>query len=279
MGVLLGLLAAFCYGTSDFAGGVGGRRGDPTAVAVIGQPFGMVAAIIAIIVVRGGAPNTAAIVWGALAGLGNGIGTIALYRGLATGRIGLVAPLSALISAALPALVGLMQGEHLSISGWVGLLAALPAIVLISSGHDRSPGGSQAAVIAAVVAGTGFALLFIGLGRAGTRAGAWPLLPCDAVDLVFVLGVAMIGQSRSRALVWAKSWTWGALAGVLGGLASLTYLAATGDGALAIIAVVTSLYPAVTVVLARVVLRERWSPPQLAGMLIAAGAVGLIAAS
>ena len=113
MGVLLALLAALCYGSSDFTAGAGGRRSDPSAVTVIAQPFGLLAAAVAVIALAARSPTPHALWWGALSGVGSGVGTVSLYRGLAVARMSVVAPLSAVLSAALPALAGLLLGEHL----------------------------------------------------------------------------------------------------------------------------------------------------------------------
>lgn len=279
MGVLLGLLSAVCYGTSDFAAGLGGRRGNASAVTVIAQPFGLLAAIVAVAVVPGDGPTAAALWWGALSGAGSGVGTIALYRGLSTGRMSVVAPLSAVLAAALPAVVGFALGDHLPALAWAGIVVALPAIVLVSSDGAGGHGGRRAAVIAGLVAGAGFAVLFIGLARAGTDSGAWPLLPGQMVAVLLILGVSLSPPLRPDRAGWRPSLPLGAFAGVLAGIASIAYLAATGHGQLAVIAVLTSLYPAITVVLARIVVHERWERLQSIGMLVAVLAVVLISTS
>ena len=106
MGVLLALLSALCYGSSDFTAGIGGRRSDPSAVTVIAQPFGPIAAAVAVVALAARSPMPHALWWGALSGVGSGVGTVSLYRGLAVARMSAVAPLSAVLSAALPALAG-----------------------------------------------------------------------------------------------------------------------------------------------------------------------------
>jgi uncharacterized membrane protein len=98
MGVVLALLSAMCYGTSDFAAGVGGRRSGPVAVTAIAQPFGLIAAAVAVLALSGRSPAPHALWWGALSGVGSGAGTVSLYTGLATARMSVVAPLSAAIS-------------------------------------------------------------------------------------------------------------------------------------------------------------------------------------
>jgi drug/metabolite transporter (DMT)-like permease len=128
-----------------------------------------------------------------------------------------------------------------------------------------------------VLAGLGFALLFVALDQAGTRAGAWPLLPGQIISLLFVVPFAYQGLRRVR----RPSRTTAAqtlATGVLSGSANLLFLAATSGGALAIVAVLTSLYPVATVLLARTILSERWTRLQAAGLLTALVAVILVSA-
>jgi drug/metabolite transporter (DMT)-like permease len=272
---VLGLLAALAYGSSDFVAGVGGRRSGVGRVTLIAQPFGLVAAAVSLALFRGAGPSSAALLWGALSGVGSGIGTISLYQGLAVGRMGVVAPLSAVLTAALPALVGLATGERLPALGSVGLGVAVPAVALVSR-QPRADDGPASGARFGVLAGCGFALLFIALDRAGTQAGAWPLLPGQAVAVLAVLPFAL--RLLGPAGQWRRAAGPGVVAGVLGGTANLLFLAATGAGQLAVVAVLTALYPAVTIVLARALLGEPWTRPQAAGLLAAGIAVGLISA-
>jgi uncharacterized membrane protein len=277
VGVLLALFAAIAYGASDFAAGVGGRRASAEAIAILSQPFGLLAAIVAVLVLVADSPSASALAWGALAGVGTGVGTLALYRGFTVGRMSVVAPVSAVLTAALPAVVGVATGDTLTPLRLAGLALAFPAIALVS-GHGRdAEGARESGVWEAVVAGAGFALLFIGLARAGTDSGAWPLVPCEvvAVVAVVVMGLAL----GSPGGTWRAAWWPAVLTGVGGGCANLLYLAATGVGQLSVVAVVTALYPAVTIVLARALLDESWGRLQAVGLGLSAFAVGLISIS
>lgn len=273
MGVILALLAALAYGTSDFVAGVGGRRSSAVRVALIAQPFGLFAAAVALTFFRGAGPSTAALLWGTASGVGSGIGTLSLYQGLTVGRMGVVAPLSAVLTAALPAVVGLAVGEHLSAVALIGLGLALPAVALVSWQRTTEDGRRLGAGFG-VLAGCGFALLFIALDRAGTHAGAWPLLPGQAVAVLMMMALAL--RSRDPAVSGRAAVTPAIFAGILGGTANLLFLAATDGAQLAVVAVVTALYPAVTVVLARGLLGEHWTRSQTLGLIAAAVAVGLL---
>jgi drug/metabolite transporter (DMT)-like permease len=183
-----------------------------------------------------------------------------------------VAPLSAVLSAALPAVAGLLLGNHLPPLAWAGIVIAFPAIALVSvpptAGHRSRRTG--------IAAGAGFALLFIALDRAGTAAGAWPLLPGQAAAALIVVAWVLRARNRPPAEAWPRAWWIGVTAGLLSGLANLLYLAATGGGQLAIIAVVTALCPASTVLLARILLHERWTRSQIIGLIAATAAVAAI---
>lgn len=276
MGVVLGLFAALCYGASDFAAGAGGRRASSEAVAIMSQPFGLAAAIAAVVVLDPHSPTAAALAWGAVAGLGGGVGTLALYRGLTVGRMSVVAPVSAVLTAALPAVVGIATGDTLSPLRAAGLGLAFPAIALTSR-QPGDAGGGVSGIKEALVAGAGFAVLFIGLAQAGTDSGAWPLVPGQAIAVATVVTFGLL--SGSTAGTWRAGWWPAVLTGIGGGCANLLYLAATGYGQLSVVSVVTALYPAVTIVLARTLLDERWSRVQAAGLLLATLAVGIISVS
>jgi drug/metabolite transporter (DMT)-like permease len=273
---LFGLLAALCYGSSDFTAGVGGRRSDPAAIAVIALPCGLFAAAIAVIALSARLPTATILWWGALSGIGNGVGTVALYRGLALARMSVVAPLSAVLNAGLPAVAGLLLGNHLRPLAWAGIVIAFPAVVLVSVQPTAGSGSRRTGIITGTTAGAGFALLFIALDRAGTTAGAWPLLPCQAVSALIVLAWMLPARNRPQRDAWSRAWRTGVAAGLLGGLANLLYLAATGRGELVVIAVVTALYPAATVLLARTLLHEHLSRSQIIGLVSAAAAVAAI---
>ncbi len=266
---------------SDFSAGLVSRRyaAEPAAGMVLAVE--VVCTAIGVLLFPGHGPHGPALAWGALSGLGGGVGTASLYRGLAAGAMAVAGTVSAVLAAVIPVLVGLALGNHLSTGAAIGIVIAVPAIALVSwgPGSSRDRGGAgRGGVFYGVGAGLGFALLFIGLDRAGTGSGAWPLLPGQAVALLVVSPIALRGASRLRrpappdvALMLGS--------GVLAGAAALVFLDATGDGELSIVAVVTSLYPAVTVLLARVVLSERWSRPQALGLLVAGASIVLVSLS
>ena len=272
--VVLALSSALCYGTGDFLGGEGSRRSSPAQMSLLVQGTGLVAAVIAVAITAHGSPPPAVIEWGALAGVGSAIGNQALYRGLATGAMNVVAPLSAVLTAVLPAIVGLAGGDRLGLAGWAGLVIAIPAIGLVSlsptqpSSEHPTPTEARArspvrsGVGWGLLAGCGFGLLFVGLDKAGTSSGAWPLLSDQIVAVLLVGAVTTYLRRRARSRTrpstpWAVAMVWGLASGLGGAGGNICFFAATGAGSLTVVAVLSALYPAVTVLLAAIVLHEK----------------------
>jgi drug/metabolite transporter (DMT)-like permease len=282
--VLLGLGAALGYGTSDFIAGLLSRRVHYALVAVIATAAAAVVTVVALWLSHSNGPDSQAIFWGAASGIGGGFGGLMLYRGLGRGRMGVVAPLSALGTAVLPVIVGVGLGDRPSVPAWAGVVLALPAIWFVStSGFSdideplAGRAGLAEGVIDGLLAGVGFALLLVGLGLAGDNAGLWPVVAGETTSLILV-SVALVGtllRLENRRLP-GRDLGGSVAVGLLGGMASIFYLWSTRAGLLSIVAVVTALYPAATVVLSTVILHERIGRRQLLGLALAAAAVVLI---
>ncbi|HEY3503906.1 MAG TPA: EamA family transporter [Actinocatenispora sp.] len=278
MGVVLALAAAVCYGASDFVAGLTSRRASSYAVAVLAQISALVV-VAAGAVMLGVVPTGAALAWGALSGIGNGLGTAFLYRGLGSARMSVVAPLSAVGAAGLPVLVGVALGERPSPLAIAGIVLALPAVWLISRGESGIGGDtpSRSGVLDGLLAGAGFAVLFIALGRVPAGSGLWPLSLGQAVATATILVSGLIAGSR---LLPPRTAAGPALiVGVLGGAATILYLFAVQRSLLSVAAVLTSLYPALTVLAAMLVLREHVHRGQALGLAAAVGSVVLITLS
>jgi len=274
MGILLGLAAALLYGGSDFSGGLASRRFGPVRVTVLGAAVSTVLAWAALIVSGGPGPDLRAIAWGLASGLAGGAGTLVLYRGLARGQMSVVGPVSAVGAAVVPVVAGVALGEHPSVLAVAGVLVSLPAIVLVAaSGSVRGKLG--AGLFDGLAAGLAFGILFIGLAQAGRNAGLWPVASEQTGALLPVLAVAVKSRVPLRIPVRAAGLP--VLAGASGTAATLTYFYATHFSMLAIAAVLVSLYPGFTVLLARVILHERFSHAQRAGLGLCALAVAAIA--
>ena len=276
MGILLGLLAALLYGGSDFGGGLASRRLGSLRVTLAGSAAATVLAWATLLLVGGPGPSVRAVAWGLASGLAGGAGTLVLYRGLARGQMSVVGPVSAVGAAVVPVAAGLALGERPGLLAVAGVLVSLPAIVLVAaSGSARGKLGPGLAD--GLAAGLAFGVLFIGLAQAGRNAGLWPVACEQTAALLITLAVAVKSRVPLRIPVRAAGLP--VLAGASGMAATLAYFYATHVSMLAIAAVLVSLYPGVTVLLARVTLHERFTPAQRAGLGLCALAVAAIALS
>ncbi len=283
MTVIFALTASLAYGLSDFVGGLASRRASAWSIAAISQLVAAVG-IGAAAVVVGGSPSLGDLAWGVLAGIGAGAGTGMLYRGLGGGRMSVVAPLSAVGAALLPVAVGIATGERPSTATWVGVIIAFPASWLVARGseHDEVLGEARQDcrpqsqdVIDGLSAGAGFGLLFVALGQVPDDAGLAPLAVMD-VAAVIILAAAALALHQPLRLP-APITGYAALAGGLGASATVLFLLATQSGLLTVASVLTSLYPATTVLLAALVLHEHITRWQGVGLGFAGIAVGLVA--
>jgi drug/metabolite transporter (DMT)-like permease len=290
MGVILGLAAALLYGGSDFAGGLASRKLGALPVNVVASSVAAALAWVALLAVGGPGPTVHAVAWGLASGLGGGIGTTMLYRGLARGQMSVVGPVSAVAAAGVPVAASLALGERPTVLALAGVLVALPAIVLVAasgsaSGSVRGRTGSGSGLVDGLAAGAAFGFMFIGLAQAGQVAGShvqggqgaglWPVAAEQTGSLLLVLAIAIKSRVPLRPAIRAAGWP--ALVGASGMAATLLYFYATQVSMLATAAVLVSLYPGVTVLLARVLLHERFSPVQRAGLSLCTIAVVAIA--
>ena len=286
MGIVFGLLAAATYGAADFIGGRVSRRADVFTVVLLSQLLGTLPLVLVIPLFAEIGPTVSGLAWGAAAGIGGGTGVLFLYRGLAVGRMTVVAPVTGVLAAAAPVLFGLALGERPGPIALTGVAIALASVALVSSAPP--PAGSEddadiakelptwkaSGMPLAIGAGLAFGAFFIFLERAGDDTGIWPLIGMRAASITLV---AVIALSLRRPLRPPRG-TMGAIggSGVLDVGANVFYLLATRSGLLTLVAVLTSMYPAVTVVLARLFLDERFARTQLFGLSLAAASIILI---
>lgn len=274
IGIVWALTAALAYGASDFVGGSGSRRHSPWGLVLVGQACGGALMIVCGLLAPA-SPHAGDFAWALLAGAGSAAGSIFLYRGLSRGRMGLVAPVSAVGAAVLPVLVGVALGERPTWVAWFGVLVALPGIWLVSRGSTASAAGTTGALVDGTAAGVGFGVLFIALGQVSSDAGFLPLAANQLVGAgVTVAVAATLGEAwrpRPGALPW------GGASGALGAVGTLAFLLSTHATDLGVAAVLTSLYPAVTVLLASVALGERLGGAQRLGIGICTLAVATLA--
>ncbi len=278
---ILALLSSVTYGTADFLGGLASRRASTRAVVIVSQGAGLVLLALALPLLPRATVTVADMAWGGAAGLAGGIGVALLYRGLAIGPMSVVAPVTAVCAVIVPVAVGLASGEALSLLTGAGIVLAATAIVLVGQSANEPiepiepihpPVGRALGI--AVVSGLAIGLFLVCLERTPSSAGMWPLVAARAVSIT-LFGAAMLARPQPHALSGR-----GAAIAVLGGLADMLanvlYLVAVRQGQLSVIATLTSLYPASTVLLARWVLGERLAFHQkvgVAGAVIAAAMI------
>lgn len=289
MAVALALCASTLFGVADFLGGSSARRIEPTITAAVSQVAGLVVLVVAASL-TGGTLVGGDMLLGTLAGLVGAAALWTFYRGLSMGAMSVVAPISAVTSAVVPILVGLGIGETPSAPDWVGIALALPAVALISREGTADPArqetepleerstksSNRAGVTAGLLAGLGFGSFVVLITRTGSTSGLWPLvsarLSASTVTLVVLVATGLLGAlRRGRGLNLALA------AGVLDASSNVLLLEAGRRGLLVLVGVIGSLYPASTIVLARVVLGERLQRQQLAGLALAVAAVILVA--
>ncbi len=278
MSALYAVLSSIAYGAADFLGGVASRKHSAMEVVVTSQMVGSVF-VVSLLTIFGPAQYTLAdFLWGAAAGLVGGIGLIFFYRGLATGRMAVAAPLSAATTAFVPLVYGLIVGERPSSLAWVGVVLAIGSILLIT--YERTPHVDEetahTGALDGFIAGIGFGGFFIFISQTDPTSGVWPLVGARTASIVFVFTLAAALGRRVRPTKVIDRIV--AASGFLDITANALYLAAVRIGLISLASVVTSLYPAATILLARVVLKEELTAVRLAGVLMALAGIGLIAA-
>jgi drug/metabolite transporter (DMT)-like permease len=274
MPVVFALPAALAYGLADFAGGIAARRAPVLVVAAVMQAAGLVVLLPAMLLLPG--HWSVAAVWsGALAGLAGVSGLLLYLRGLAVGPMGVVAPLSAVVGAGLPLVIGMVGGERPGPVAWAAIGVALVAIVLATAGA-RGNAATGLGLALGLAAGVGFGLFFVGVDAAPADSGLVPLLVGRLVSVPLLVALVLVrGKRGSNTVFHARGLM--VAGGVADALANGLFLLATRAGELGVSAVVVSLYPVVVVLLARVVLHERLTGAQLASAGLAVGASVLLA--
>lgn len=272
MTVALSLAAAAAYGLSDFLGGVFSRRASLWPVGMLACVGALLGSLVLALTVPG-VPAPADFGWAAVAGIGSGVGTGFLYRGLSAGRMGVVAPVSAVGAALIPLAVGLLGGDRPGVWAWLGIIVAFPGIWLVSR-EDGVVESSAAGFVDGIVAGVGFGALFAALGQVPESAGYWPLVLCQVFSVLAITAVAL--GFRERPLPRTRADLLGLVPGLLAALAVLLFLLATSRGLLSVAAIITSLYPAFTVLLAVLVLREHVHRAQAIGLALCGVTIVLV---
>jgi drug/metabolite transporter (DMT)-like permease len=276
--IILSLLTALLFGAGDFFGGMATKRIRVVQVLLCAHIIGGIG-IFAISLAIADQFRIEDLGWGALAGASGIVGLGLLYRGLARGPMGVVGALTAITSAAVPAIWGtLVDGDELAALAWMGVLIALVAIGLVSwSSDDSDTPVTTRIIVESLIAGAGFGFMFILLDHSDPASAPWPIAGARMLTAPVLLAGFLVRRKR----VWPRDPI--ALRLVVGvavadTISNAIFLYATQHGSLTVVAVLSSLYPVATVILARTVLHEKLTRLQLGGFILAMGATAMIAA-
>jgi drug/metabolite transporter (DMT)-like permease len=267
-------------GRGDFAGGKAAQRVSALTVTFVSKTVAL-PLLVCYLVLLSAPLHSETLAWGASAGAFGMVGMVLFYRALAAGAMSVVAPVTAVTSAAIPVVVGLAAGERPGSPGLTGVACALVAIALVSlaPSHPRHPTVVTPALLGlAVGAGVGFGLFFVFLARAGDAAhgnsGLWPIAASQCAALL--IGAILMLLARPERWPRGRSLGWSCIAGPFDLSANALYLVATRHGDLSVVAPLAALYPVTTVVLALLVDRERLRLVQIAGLILAVAALVLV---
>ena len=269
------LLASLAWGVGDFMGGLKSRILPALVVMGISQPFGLAALAIAV-AVRGTAPPGPEVAWAVLAALFGTLGLIAFYRGMAAGAMSVVVPLAA-VAAGIPVVWGLVQGDHVSFLQEIGFVAALGGGLMASLERRGERARFAAGTGWAILALLGFGCYYIPLHASATHDWLWPSLIFRATSVTIVWSAILLTRARVHG-VRPHLVALAAIGLLDTGGNTLFAAASSSHGLLSVVSVLASLYPAVTVLLARLVLRERVERTQDLGVLVTLAGVVLISA-
>ena len=291
---VVALLGAVTYGAADFLGGLAARRLRPIVVTGVAALTGLVA-LLAVQPLVGGNAGGADVAWGVAAGVSSVVGIGLLYACLAIGPMSILSPLTALVSAIAPMLWGLLvKGDALAPAGHAGLAVALVAVVLVGFvPGERIVRPRPRGLVMAVGSGLGIGGFLIAIDRTSTGSGLVPLLTSRATTALItgvVLGILVAATVRrgaparsallpdgAGATIRSRAWAIAPICGIADAVANALILLALRSGELAVVSALTALYPAGTILLAAIVLRERVALVQWVGLGLALVAGGLLA--
>jgi drug/metabolite transporter (DMT)-like permease len=280
---LLALGSAVLYGSADFFGGLTARRANTIATVFVSQFVGLILLLLVLPFLPAATVSSRDWIWGFAAGFSGGIGVALLYRALAIGKMAVVAPTTAVIAAMIPVVFAFVLGERLRPLTLIGVALALVAIALVSrparQDDDLEPAQSSPRKLPpgfalAMLSGIAVGIFFLSLARTTMAAGMWPLIATRIASIVLFGSIAFATGRTLR--MSAPATVTAVTGGALDMAANALYMIAARIGPLSIVVTLASLYPASTVILARVVLGERLSLVQISGIICALGAVLII---
>jgi drug/metabolite transporter (DMT)-like permease len=276
MPIVLAMLSAAVYGVADYCGGRASRLTASAAVAMIGQAVSGVLVLALVLAIGTPVPDWPTFAWGGAAGAAGALGIACFYHALSRGSMAVVAPVSAVISVALPVIVGLAEGERPKSIAYVGFAAAAVAVALVSGlGSSRGQHVSATVLGFAVAGGIGFGSMFVLLERTDDGSGLWPLVAIRTASVPLLIVIVTVLRPPLRSIP-ASGLTLIVLSGALDMAANGLYLAAVRGDLLSIVAVVSAMYPVSTVLLAAGLDHERIHRTQIVGMLFGVAALTMV---
>ncbi|MBI1276717.1 MAG: EamA family transporter [Anaerolineaceae bacterium] len=271
--IVFGLLASMSWGTADFNGGLASRRLPAVAVVALAHLLGLLLLFGLAIVTQETVPSYMDFVWGALAGLAGAVGLVSFYQALSYGRMGIAAPLVAVLATSIPLIVGILSAGLPPPVQLFGFGIGLISLVLVSYSDGRLP--DQRTLLLALSGGIGFGAFLILIHKVESQAVFWPLVAARAASSLILLLIARFMRLNLRPSDGRHLFTV-IMAGLLDIVGNIFFMLASRAGRLDIAAVLSSLYPAMTVFLAWVFLKERLTRVQIVGIVAALVAIALI---
>ncbi len=272
LAVFYGLACAVTWGAGDFSGGMAVKRTNPCGAVIASHAISLIALLILGYVTGEPIPPIHDLIWGCIAGIGGGVGLALLYSALASGQMSIASPVSALVAAGLPVLVGVFSDGLPGTSTLIGFILALAAVWLIAGGLGVKIQVEK--IFLPLLSGICFAIFFIFLDRGSGQSILWPLAATRVASITSLLGYSI--ATHQPWLPTRKSWIPILISSVLDSAGNALYALSARMGRMDVAAVLGSLYPGSTVLLAWFILKERVTPIQLTGILIALAAIVLI---
>jgi drug/metabolite transporter (DMT)-like permease len=288
---ILGLLTAITYGSADFFAAIASRKVRVVVVTAVASLSGLIVLLL-LLPLMGGIFSEQAIFWGLMGGFSSVVALLALYASLALGPISIISPLGALVSAIVPAAIGVsLLGESFSILGWVAIALALVAVVLVGFVPPSSDASKEVlmpkprAIALAIIAGAGIGVAVTSLARSPADSGIAPIIVMRTTAALLLGLVVLFGVLRGKKAaaegnnepLTSRVWLTVAAAGVLDAGANIFFTLASRSGTLTVVGVLTALYPLGTILLARLVLKEHVANTQKVGIAISLTASLLLA--
>lgn len=275
MAALFALISSVSWGVADFVGGLAARRAGSAQVLAVSYPAGAVVITIFALTIIPGELSTDLIGYALVTGTIGAIAIALLYAALVRGQMGIVSPITAVMSGAVPVVVGIFRGEQPSGWAFAGMAIAVIAVILVSQESQHHGKTPPIAILLAIASGTAIGLYLTALGLAPKDSGVWvATLGRWVSTVIMILFVLLVVRTFTRSTF---PWVLAIAAGVLDAVANGLFQLATQRGLLSVVAVLGSLYPAATVVLARILINERMNRIQGAGVVLALTAAGLLA--